>query len=493
MCGIAGFYDVRNRMQPDDARATIARMCGTLAHRGPDGEGIWFDERSGVALGQRRLAIVDLSEAGRQPMISASGRCAISFNGEIYNAEDLRKELGGSVSRWRGHSDTEVLLEALEIWGVQRALEKTIGMFALAFFDTAERTLTLARDRFGEKPLYWTSRGDRLIFGSELRALRAHPDFSAEINRDALVGFIRRGYFLHPSTVYAGVHQLPPGTMLTVGLSGDIEASSFWSLADVVARARAEPFLGSDEDAVDALEDLLTDAIRRQLVADVPVGAFLSGGYDLSTTVALMQTVSTQPVRTYSIGFEEAGYNEADNARRVAAHLKTNHTELVVTPREAMDVVPHLADIYDEPFADSSQIPTYLVAKLARRSVTVALSGDGGDELFAGYSRYLHGDLLQQQATYVPKGVRQFLSGAALSVPPHYIDAAARVLPAKFRLPALGDKVHKLAEAIVENDHGIYSNLTSQWKRPSEIVPDGHEAVWPNAEAHTAAGQLSTS
>lgn len=397
MCGIAGFLN-RTGAGPD-ALARVTAMTRTLAHRGPDHEGTWADHSAGIALGHRRLAVVDLSPAGNQPMESVTGRYVIVFNGEIYNSLDLRKELD---SAFQGHSDTEVMLACFEEWGVLKSVQRFNGMFAFAVWDRLERTLYLARDRLGEKPLYHGWAGGTLLFGSELKALRAHPDFPGAIDRSVLALYMKCGYVPAPYSIYHNVFKLCPGTLLIVKDGSRPETCSYWSFKDVVKLSRADPFQGSAEEAVRQLEALLTDAVRLRMVADVPLGAFLSGGIDSSLVVALMQTVSHQPVKTFTIGFHETSYNEAAIAKEVARHLHTDHTEWYVTPADALAVVPALPSLYDEPFADSSQIPTCLVSQLARKHVTVSLSGDGGDELFGGYSRYARISRLRRRISAVP-------------------------------------------------------------------------------------------
>ena len=486
MCGITGFLDFK-RASPDSVLApTVRAMADSLVHRGPDEGGVWVDEAAGIALGHRRLSIIDLSAAGGQPMQSRSGQFILSYNGEIYNAEELRAELGGGHA-WQGHSDTEVLVEGIAAWGLEATVSKCIGMFALAVFDRERRTLALVRDRFGKKPLYWSQQGPLFVFGSELRALRAHPQFRASLDRNGLVGFVRRGYYLDPDTVYAGVHQLEPGHILTVATNGTVAQSAYWSLARTIGEARAKPFTGSDAEATDALEVALTGAVARRVVADRPIGAFLSGGYDSSTVVALMQKASARPVRTFSIGFHEAGYNEAPFARAVAAHLKTDHTEFMVTARETLDVIPKLADIYDEPFADSSQIPTFLVSKLARRHVCVALSGDGGDELFAGYNRYHLGETLRRRLALLPRSLRSAIARGLSAARPETLDRLAGVIPERLRPPNLGDKLHKFAGVVALDESGVYRQLTSQWPQPGDVVIGGQERIWPLPDARLEA------
>ena len=483
MCGIAGFIDFA-RSTPGETIARSARlMADALRHRGPDDGDVWVDAEAGLALGHRRLSIVDLSPAGHQPMISASGRFVMSYNGEVYNAEEIRAELVPQVHPYRGHSDTEVLLEAAERWGLAAACTRAAGMFALALWDRRERTLWLTRDRLGKKPLYWTRQGQFLLFGSELRALRAHPAFKGEIDRDATAGFVRRGYFLHPHTVYRDVFQLEPGQILKVDAEGRVAMSRYWDLATAIADARATPFRGRPDEAVSALDACLTAAVKGRLMADVPVGAFLSGGYDSSTVVALMQKVAGGTVRTFSIGFSESDYNEADNARAVARHLGTDHSELIVTPKETMDVIPRLPEIYDEPFADSSQIPTFLVSQLARRQVTVALSGDGGDELFAGYNRHAQGAAVLERLGRLPLPARRMLAQALKAVRPETWDRLFGALPERRRPRTPGDKLHKLADVLTEDPAGAYLRLTSPWGDPAGVVIGGTEIRWPLPDA----------
>ena len=381
MCGFAGVYA---RTPSEDS---LRLMGQAIVHRGPDDSGIWIDPEAAMGLVHRRLSIIDLSPAGHQPMVSACGRYVIAFNGEIYNHSGLRQAL--EHLSWRGHSDTETLLVAIATWGTEAALKQCVGMFAFALWDRETRTLTLARDRLGEKPLYYGWQGETFLFGSELKALKAHPAFCSEIDRDALTLFLRHNAIPAPYSIYQGIHKLPPGAYLQLHAGQkDARPTAYWSARSVTEAGQRNLFRGSDAEAVTELERLLGQAVNGQMMADVPLGAFLSGGIDSTTIVALMQAQNTRPVKTFTIGFNEAGYNEAEHAQAVARHLGTEHTELYVTPQDAMDVIPSLSAIYDEPFADSSQIPTCLVSRLARRHVTVSLAGDGGDELFGGYNRY---------------------------------------------------------------------------------------------------------
>lgn len=395
MCGIAGF--VQQGVAPDEARHVLAGMLQALRHRGPDDEGLWLDTPAGVALGQRRLSILDLSQAGHQPMADHSGRHLIVFNGEIYNHQELRARLEaagtGRSFAWRGHSDTEILLECVAAWGVERTLQACVGMFALALWDRELQTLTLARDRMGEKPLYYGWQKGAFLFASEPKALREHGAFAGDVDWDVLPGFLRRGYVQGPDTIYQGIHKLSPGTMLVLRRQDVASAAlpaptPYWSLAGAAAAGMDRPFTGSYADAVDQLEALVRRSVLMQSIADVPVGAFLSGGVDSSTVVAMMQQAPGARVTTFSIGMPEASMDESAHAAAVARHLGTDHVAHQIQPAEALDLIPRLAEIWDEPFADSSQIPTLLVCRLARQRVTVALSGDGGDELFLGYEQY---------------------------------------------------------------------------------------------------------
>jgi asparagine synthase (glutamine-hydrolysing) len=472
MCGLAGFIDLRHTAPLRQLDSIVRAMADRLRHRGPDDAGTWVDEATGVALGHRRLSIVDLSPSGRQPMISASGRYVIIFNGEIYNFLDLRQELEGKGYRFGGHSDTEVMLAAFDAWGVLPTLKRLIGMFAFALWDRQDRTLILARDHLGIKPLYYAHGDGVFLFGSELKAIRAHPLWRPSIDRDAVAGYMRFGYVPGPLSIWREARKLMPGTMLTMRPGAEPETAAFWRLADNEPAAA----VATDEEAVSALDELLRDAVRRQMVADVPLGAFLSGGIDSSTVVALMQAQSGRAVKTFSIGFNERGYDEAPQARAVAQHLGTDHSELYVTSAQALDVVPHLTEWYDEPFSDSSQIPTYLVSKLARGDVTVALSGDGGDETFGGYDRYFYGVKLWRGTRRVPGPMRPLIRGAVTSVPASAWDIAGHLIPARWRPVRFGERVHKAARLLdLNGPEAIYRRLVSQWQDPDDVVVDGRE------------------
>jgi asparagine synthase (glutamine-hydrolysing) len=465
----------------DGAAVTLKAMTDAIVHRGPDDEGLWFDSAAGVALGHRRLSILDLSPAGHQPMVSASGRYVIVYNGEVYNHHDLRAELEslGAAPSWRGHSDTEVLLAAIDHWGIKDTLKRLNGMFAFALWDRAERCLYLARDRLGEKPLYYGQSGGVFLFGSELKALTAHPDFKREIDRSALTLLLRHNYIGAPRSIWRGINKLPPAHYLVIrGGGGDVGAPvSYWDFSSI-AEAGARAPRPNGPELVDELEMLLKDAVGRRMEADVPLGAFLSGGVDSSTIVALMQAQSSRPVRTFSIGFHEQGYNEAVHAKAVAAHLGTDHTEFYVTAEDALAVIPKLPVMWDEPFSDSSQIPTYLVSQLTRQHVTVSLSGDGGDELFAGYNRYFLVTRLWQQISILPAPLR-CLAASLLRSPGtvSLANAVSGALPARYRQKALGDRLPKLAQLFeMESLEALYRLLISHWDKPDEIVLDARES-----------------
>jgi len=480
MCGICGFIDFRGSLPTSELCIVVERMSDRLAHRGPDDAGAWCDPEAGVALGHRRLSILDLSAAGHQPMVSHSGRYVIVLNGEIYNFREIRARLEALGHRFVGHSDTEVMLSAFEQWGVTAAVELFNGMFAFAVWDREERRLRLARDRMGEKPLYYAWVGNLFLFGSELKALKAHPRFSAEIDRPALALYLRHNYIPAPHSIYHGVDKLPPSTTICVSDAHPTSPTSYWSTKEIAEQGMVSPFTGSDQEAVDQLETTLSAAVRRQMVADVPLGAFLSGGVDSSTIVALMQAQSSRPVKTFTIGFHQPEYDEAGHARAVAKHLGTDHTELYVTAQETMDVIPQLPVLYDEPFADSSQIPTFLVCKLARQFVTVSLSGDGGDELFAGYRGYTIGRKLWNRFGWLPPVARAAFARLLTSPPIQYmasgIGFGQRFFGQSGQPGPLADKLQKLGEVIsVPNREQFYRRLVSNWQFPTSILPDVDE------------------
>ncbi len=469
MCGITGFVDSEIR-HPE---LILKRMTDTIIHRGPDDEGLWFDRTTGVGLGHRRLSIIDLSPAGHQPMLSVSGRYVIVFNGEIYNYHAIRKELEGLGSRrWLGHSDTEVILAAFEEWGIDKAVKRFVGMFAIALWDRDESILYLIRDRIGEKPLYYGWSSGVFLFGSELKSLRLHPAWRGEIDRDVLGLYFRNNYVPAPFSIYRNILKLSPGAYLRLKLK-EISAGvlpepiQYWSLLEVAEDGIRNPFAGTDEEAISELGNYLKEAVCGQMISDVPIGAFLSGGVDSSAIAALMQLQSPRPIRTFTMGFHDIAYNEANDANAVAKHLGTNHTEAYVTPDECMSVIPQLPILYDEPFADSSQIPTYLLCKLARQNVTVSLSGDGGDEVFLGYNRHVQLMRLQRIFQIIPYPLRKAISLILNNMPASLIELVLR----RKKHGMLADQVQKIADIITRsNPVEMYQILTKFWNYPSELV-----------------------
>ena len=491
MCGIAGCWTPEGTDSAAASAAALA-MASAVRHRGPDDAGTWCDGTAGLALGHRRLSILDPSAEGHQPMVSRDGRWVLNYNGEIYNFPELRAPLEAAGVRFRGHSDTEILVEGIAHWGLVRTLQRAAGMFALAVWDRESRTLHLARDRFGEKPLYYGWTGRTFLFASELKSMRAHPAWRGEVDRDALALYLRYNCVPAPYSIYAGIRKLLPAHVAEVRASGEPTIAPYWSLEDAVAAGARDPLQGSDDELVTLTEDRLRRTIGEQMVADVPLGALLSGGIDSSTVVALMQAQSARPVRTFTIGFHEAGYNEAEQAKAVARHLGTDHTELYVTPQQTLDVIPRIPDVYDEPFGDSSQVPTFLVAQLARQQVTVALSGDGGDEMFGGYNRYFQGDRIWRRLSGVPRGVRHASAAAIRALPPsawqRVFDVVQAALPRRHRIAHAGDRVHKLADVFgAESALGLYRLLISHWNEPDRLVVDGRE---PESRHMAVAGQL---
>lgn len=472
MCGLTGAFDPNQQLGVDSLRNMVGQMTSAIVHRGPDDVGLWVEPEARVAFGHRRLSIIDLTEAGQQPMISANGRWVIAYNGEMYNTAYIRELLG--ELKYRGHSDTEVLVEAFAQWGVEVTISRINAMFAFAAWDTRENELWLARDRFGEKPLYYGWHGHVLLFGSELKALVAVEGFSPEIDRQALGMLIRKISIPAPRTIYGGVKKLAPGSLLRIrGGQDRPEPVRYWDPATVATNTQVNPPRG--EEVVDELEELMTSVVKSRMESDVPLGAFLSGGVDSSTVVALMQKTSAQQVKTFTIGFNEAGYDESPHAKAVAQHLQTDHTELKLTARDALAVIPKLSKIYDEPFADSSQIPTYLVSALAREHVTVALSGDGGDELFGGYDRYRVFERLHKYQSVLPQTILK-TSGkvlSSLSVETwNRIGGSpiAAVAPKSVRVRT-GERVHKLARLLQSRGDGdLYQKLLSVNSDPASLV-----------------------
>ena len=497
MCGMTGFWQ-RHGGARDTLLAQAQAMSARLSHRGPDDSGVWCDEAAGIALAQRRLSILDLSPAGHQPMHSTDGRYVIVFNGEIYNHLELRERLHAehAAPAWRGHSDTETLLACFVAWGVERTLKASVGMFAFALWDRQQRALTLARDRMGEKPLYYGWQGDTLLFGSELKALKAHAAFQADIDRGALALLLRHDCIPAPHAIYRGVFKLRPGHLLRMPADAPREAqpAPYWRYNEAVSAGLGEPLIATDAAATDALEAQLGASVGAQMLSDVPLGAFLSGGIDSSTIVALMQAQSDRPIKTFTIGFSENGYDEAAHAKAVARHLGTEHTELYVHPADALAVIPRLPAIFCEPFGDSSQIPTFLISQLTRREVTVALSGDGGDELFGGYNRYLAARTTWEKAQRLPPLARRAAAGALRVVAPatwdRLFERIKPLLPKRWHLATPGDKAQKLADVLtLSSGQAFFLNLASQWQDPASIVLGAQEPptllttpeAWPHA------------
>jgi len=517
MCGFAGFLDPKGKMENPEEH--LSKMIRALEHRGPDDQGIWFNEVDGVGLGHRRLSVVDLSPEGHQPMMSACGRYVFAYNGEIYNHSEIRNELKENDSSrqivWRGYSDTEIALAAIAEWGVESALKRFNGMFAFALWDRKERVLHLARDRLGEKPIYYGWVGNILIFGSELKALRALSMFRKEVDRNSLTLFFRYNNVPAPHSIYQDIYKLPAATLLSVPIDAPSNRSEFspypsapqagklnpvfyWSAAYAAENGAASRFSGTEDAVLGELERLLLDAVRLRMEADVPLGAFLSGGIDSSMVTALMQGQSSQPIKTFSIGSYTQGYDEAVNAKAVAKFLGTDHTQLYVSPEEALQVIPRLPQLYDEPFADSSQIPTFLVSQLARQNVTVSLSGDGGDELFGGYNRHFWGRSIWKKIRKIPRPLRQGASGAIMAISPEAWNRmfllVGNIIPEKFREGLPGSKLHKLAGVLASGSpEEMYLGFLSNWGDPKSLVKDGFEpktivtdtSQWPDLQDFT--------
>ncbi len=488
MCGLVGFLGGIVSHDAFSSNDSLKKMASAIEHRGPDSAGYWSDLDKGFCLAHRRLAILDLSPSGTQPMISLSGRYVLAFNGEIYNHLHLRYLLereGHVTCSWRSNSDTETLLVGFDAWGIESTLRHSIGMFAIAVWDRAELVLTLARDRLGEKPLYygWQGNGQQatFLFGSELKALKKHPFFDACVNRNALCLMMRHNYIPTPLSIYQGISKLEAGCYLTVSLANPKPSiARYWSLAAVAMAGCAQPFAGKSVQAVDALEALLKSAVQQQMIADVPIGAFLSGGVDSSTVVALMQAQSTRPVKTFTIGFNEEIYNEAVHAKAVAKYLGTEHQELYVSPQQALDVIVRLPTLYCEPFADSSQIPTFLVSQLAREKVTVSLSGDGGDEMFCGYNRYIIANNLWKKLSVLPIGSRRIAARCLTELSPDrwntLLGPFQGFLSGTLSKANLGDKLHKVAGVMASGSiEALYLGLVSHWDNPASFVIGGYE------------------
>lgn len=486
MCGIVGYINKKGFSSSDQLHDTVVRMARSIQHRGPDSEGSWIDSESQIAMAHRRLAILDLSVEGHQPMRSQNGRYMIVFNGEIYNYKKLRSELELKhteiVRQLRGNSDTEIILACIEVWGLETAVQRFVGMFSFALWDRKLKRLFLVRDRLGEKPLYYGWNQDVFFFGSELKAFRMHPEFIPNINRNALTQYLRHMYVPAPYSIYDSIYKLIPGSILTMNISDyTYTISSYWSVERTIEVGKQAPFRGSESEAVEHLERLLKDSIGQQMVADVPLGAFLSGGIDSSTVVAIMQSQSSRPVKTFTIGFHEEGYNEAQYAKEIANYLGTDHSELYVSPREAIDVIPLLPTLFDEPFSDSSQIPTYLLAKLAKQQVTVSLSGDGGDELFGGYTRYMTTNDRWNKINSIPLIGRKGISNAIRMLSPDGWNKNSRLVTqwiGKIGTVPIGDKMHIWADMLAERDSAkFYRQVISHWRTGGSIVVGGEEPV----------------
>lgn len=473
MCGFAGFLDRDARLRPTEWKATLERMGSAVRHRGPDDSGTWMDPSAGIALTFRRLSILDLSPLGHQPMESVSGRYVLMFNGEVYNFAELRAELTALGHGFRGQSDTEVMLAAVTQWGVRPAIERFNGMFAIVLWDREDRVLYFARDRAGKKPLYYGTCNGVFLYGSELKALLAHPLFEPRIDHGAIALYLRYAYVPGPYSVYEGIRKLRPGTILRVDGRTEPEEIEYWSLRDVAERGVRNPFRGTETEAIREVEALLTDAVAKRMIADVPLGAFLSGGIDSSLIVSLMQASSSRPVRTFSIGFHEQAYDEAKHAKAVAAHLGTDHTELYASPQEVLDVVPLLPKIYDEPFGDSSGIPTYLVSKLAREHVTVALTGDAGDESFGGYNRHVWGHERWGSIARIPRSLRRLAARGLELLSPDAWErlGSSGILPKRLRVRTLGVKAHKVARTLaLGSGDDMYIDLVTYWRDAGKLA-----------------------
>jgi len=487
MCGLVGFVAVGSPRREDIVH--VRTQVETLIHRGPDDNGIWADTDSRVVLGHSRLSIQDLSRDGHQPMISHSGRYVVVYNGEIYNFKKIKEEIkeSGCNSFIRGNSDTEILLLAIETWGFEKTLSKIIGMFSIVLWDKKYKQIFLARDRFGEKPLYYCLVNGVFMFASELKALRCHPFFTKEIDRNILSVFFRKKYVPAPNTIYKNVYKVPAGSYLTLSLGNDtaIEMSlplprPYWSLDKIIQDAKMNQFNGSDAEAIDSLDSLISESINGQMIADVPIGAFLSGGFDSSVIATLMQKKSMSKINTFTIGFNETAYNEANHAKEIADFLGTNHTELYVTAEESMSVIDYLPSMYDEPFSDASQIPTALLCKFARKNVTVALSGDGGDELFGGYERHILAGSIEKFNNQFPFLIRNLIAKGIKLFSTQYWDSLFsllnNIIPKKLHYNHPGYKIYKLATVMqARNEEHLYKLLTSSWSDSDSLVIDGFE------------------
>ncbi len=483
MCGINGFYS-KYSFTFDNV---ISKMNSSISHRGPDTNGIWVDKNSGIVFGHQRLSILDLSDSGSQPMHSNSGRYIITYNGEVYNHLEIRKELENNNNgiNWRGTSDTETLLEAIDFWGIETALKKIDGMFAFGLWDKKNNSLTLARDRIGEKPIYygWQGKGDNkvFLFSSELKALKAHPEFIREVNIDAISLQLRHNYIPAPYSIFKNIFKLLPGHYLKFSES-DLKknllpnSKCYWSLIESALYGINNQLTQSDTEIQNNLEKYLQSSVKKQMISDVPLGAFLSGGIDSSIVVALMQSQSNVPIKTFTIGFDEDSYDEAKHAKNIALNIGADHTELYISPQKAMDVIPKLPTIYDEPFSDSSQIPTFLVTQLANKHVKVVLSGDAGDELFCGYNRYVMSKKFWSILSLMPLSSRNILSSGLQSISPQTWSSFSNILPGLNKYSNFGDKIHKGANALTaKNFNDLHYRLCSNWQNPTDVVINSKE------------------
>jgi len=476
MCGITGFLDINKNVGREELEQTIRIMKDSLTHRGPDGSDIWINSKDGIALGHQRLSIIDLSSAGNQPMISRCERFVIVYNGEVYNSSDIRTDIEKTGHLFRGHSDTEVILEACALWGIDKSLDKLIGMFAFALWDRQKKRLCLVRDRLGIKPLYWGKINGLFMFGSELKSLRSHPGWEPKVDRNALAAFMRYSNIPAPHTIYKNIYKLEPGTLLTLRQKEEPKLYKYWSMHSTVEQGLKQRNSINESNVIEELHEILSDSIKCRMISDVPIGAFLSGGIDSSSVAALMQANSMRPIKTFTVGFTESSYDEAPYARAVASYLGTEHTELYVSPEDSLNVIPKLADIYDEPFADSSQIPTYLISKLTREHVTVALSGDGGDEVFVGYNRYFFAKRLMRYLNYMHPKIRKSLGCVINSISQQIWSTIPAIFPPVLRYPQLGTKLYKLADLMKSGDQITYKGIISHWNNPDELVINSCES-----------------
>lgn len=492
MCGITGFWQFSRSSSGFALDRIVQEMADQLISRGPDSSGVWVDPDSHLAFGHRRLSIVDLSETGHQPMRSSSGRFVITYNGEVYNAPELSQDLQKKGFVFRGTSDTEVILAACEAYGVEEATQKLIGMFAFALWDIKDKKLYLVRDRLGIKPLYWGLHQNTLFFGSQVKSFKPHPLWRPEIRREILPSYFRFGYIPGPSSIYQDIQKLSPGCIAIIERPEKITIKPYWSMQEVIQQQQSQPYHFSTKEWIDQLENLLKDAVKRCMVSDVPVGAFLSGGIDSSTVAALMQTQSSTPIQTFSIGFHEENYNEAHHAATIAQHLGTHHHELYLKPQEALDIIPTIPEWCDEPFADSSQVPTFLVSQLAQKHLKVCLSGDGGDEFFAGYDRYFFANRLWNRLSLLPLHLRKIASWGLESITPQQWDFLNTLIPGHKERPLIGDKLHKLAPLLTRLTHkDLYLNLISLWNKPESLVCDVQEELFFPWKMNTNYPQLS--